>query len=134
MTKMYADFILLVSCQACQTILNVSHLAFHTTIADPDYGSTILTFYNTLTNLGGVAPQALALYLVDPLTITEVCNDATTVCDKPTTIIFDGYYTLTIACVLIGACWFIWGRRIINRFQKTPESEFQIKRKRINNA
>lgn len=109
-------------------------MAFNAKITDPDYGATFMTFYNTLSNLGSVSTLTLATYLVDPLTITETCNNATAVCDKPTTRVFDGYFIETIVCIVIGAIWFIWGRRVINRLQKTPESEFKIKRKRINDA
>lgn len=76
-------------------------------------------------------PIAIALWLVDPLTITKPCiADATTVCDDKATIkLFDGYYVETIACILIGFCWFFWGRKTIDKLQKRPESDWRTKKK-----
>jgi len=111
------------------TTIGVSNMAFSARISDPEHGATFMTLYNTLSNLGSMWPMAIALWLVDPLTITEPCNDALTVCDKPTIKIFDGYYIETMACILLGFCWFCWGQRIIEKLQRKPESEWRITEK-----
>lgn len=104
-------------------------MAFSAKISDPEHGATFMTLYNTISNLGSMWPIAIALWLVDPLTITEPCfEDATTVCDKSTIKVFDGYYVETIACIFFGFCWFFWGQRTINKLQNRPESDWRIKK------
>jgi len=46
----------------------VSQMAFYAQISDKSIGGTYMTFLNTLSNLGGIWPQTLALYLVNSLT------------------------------------------------------------------
>lgn len=118
--------------QICTTTITVSTMAFSAKISDPKHGATFMTLYNTISNLGTMWPIAVALWLVDPLTITEPCiTDATTVCDKATIKIFDGYYVETIACILIGFGWFYWGSKTINNLQKRPEADWRIKKQDI---
>ncbi len=104
-------------------------MAFHAKISDPEHGATFMTLFNTISNLGSMWPTAFALWLVDPLTITKPCiEDAVTVCDKPTIKVFDGYYVETVACILIGFSWLLWGRKTIDKLQKRPDSDFRIKK------
>lgn len=110
-------------------------MAFSAKISDPEHGATFMTLFNTLSNLGSMWPVAIALWLVDPLTIRQPCmEDATTVCDKPTITVFDGYYVETVACILIGFSWFFWGRKTINKLQKRPESDWRIVKKKRENV
>lgn len=116
--------------QICTQTITVSNMAFSAKISDPEHGATFMTLYNTISNLGSMWPTAIALWLVDPLTITESCiENATTLCDKSSEVkLFDGYYVETIACILIGFCWFFWGQKIIEKLQRRPESDWRIKK------
>ncbi|XP_037027691.1 acetyl-coenzyme A transporter 1-like isoform X2 [Bradysia coprophila] len=128
----YFPMLLLVECayKICTTTISVSNMAFSAKISDPEHGATFMTLYNTISNLGSMWPTAIALWLIDPLTITRPCiDDADTVCDKPTVKIFDGYYIETIACIVIGYCWFFWAQKTINKLQKRPESDWRIKKR-----
>ncbi|KAJ6636468.1 Acetyl-coenzyme A transporter 1, partial [Pseudolycoriella hygida] len=100
----YLPLLLVVECayKLFTTTITVSNMAFSAKISDPEHGATFMTLYNTLSNLGSMWPTALALWLVDPLTVTQPCiSDPDNLCDKPTTKIFDGYYTETILCMMI---------------------------------
>lgn len=108
-------------------------MAFSAKISDPEYGATFMTLFNTLSNLGTMWPNLVALRLVDPLTITKPClESAGSVCEKPTINVFDGYYIETIACMVIGFSWLFWGKKTIENLQKRPESEWRIKKRERN--
>ena len=54
------------------TMMFVAQMAFFARVADPAIGGTYMTLLNTITNLGGMWPSTVVLYLVDPLT-TRAC-------------------------------------------------------------
>lgn len=41
----------------------------------------------------------------------------------------DGYFSLSIACVIIGYLWFVWGFRAIRRLQEVEVSEWRVVKK-----
>lgn len=49
----------------------VAIMAFNAKVSDPLIGGTYMTLLNTVSNLGGNWPSAVALWLVDPLTVKE---------------------------------------------------------------
>lgn len=53
----------------------VAQMAFFAKISDPAIGGTYMTLLNTVANIGGTWPQALALWFVDLLTLKK-CSTA----------------------------------------------------------
>jgi PAT family acetyl-CoA transporter-like MFS transporter 1 len=58
----------------------VSVMSFFAKISDPAVGGTYMTLLNTICNLGGNWPTTLALWLVDPLTVSHCPTDTTNSC------------------------------------------------------
>lgn len=54
----------------------VSQMSFYAQISDKTIGGTYMTFLNTISNLGGVWPQTLALYLANVLTFKYCSSDS----------------------------------------------------------
>ena len=126
----------------------VSCMAFYARVSDPVVGGTYMTLLNTITNLGGNWPSALALWLVDPLTSkecrpggnmtagldisdnlcadtaqSEVCTEAGGSCHT----LMDGYYLEILICFLLGMSWLsLWGWRTINYLTEAPEQEWRV--------
>lgn len=53
----------------------VSQMSFYAQISDKSIGGTYMTFLNTISNLGGVWPQTVALYLANVLTFKYCSSD-----------------------------------------------------------
>ncbi len=99
-------------------------MAFVAKISDPAHGATFMTLYNTVSNLGSAWPNAVALWLVDPLTIKS--KNTLSGATPTSTTVFDGYYIETIACILIGFIWFFWGNVAIKKLQLKPDSSWRL--------
>lgn len=53
----------------------VAQMAFFAKVSDPAIGGTYMTLLNTLANIGGTWPQALALWFVELLTFKKCSNE-----------------------------------------------------------
>ena len=128
----------------------VGLVAFFARISDPMLGGTYMTFFNTMSNLGNRWPISFNLWLVDMITYkqcspkddqtnstlsnglehnkcygsTEVtaCGEGGGTCITD----FDGFYTLGIACVVLGCLWFIWACRAVMKWQKMDVTEWRV--------
>lgn len=115
----------------------VSIMSFHARISDPAIGGTYMTLLNTLTNLGGMWPATLSLWMLDYFTIRRCSADgshcwfgATDQCKalngKCETWI-DGYYTETLFFLIIGLIWLRLFKRSLLKLQKLPLSAWKCK-------
>ena len=89
-----------------QNMSFVSLCGYFVSVADARVGATYMTLLNTLANLGGTWPKSVALFLVDSLTLRRSeCSGGDeaghgAVCT--TTVWLDGYYALTLVCLVVG--------------------------------
>lgn len=61
----------------------VSIYAFFSRISDPRFGATYMTLLNTVNTLGWVAPNTMALKLVDTFTFYKCSNNFRNSCSTP---------------------------------------------------
>ncbi|XP_064159631.1 acetyl-coenzyme A transporter 1 isoform X1 [Anguilla rostrata] len=113
----------------------VALMAFNARVSDPVIGGTYMTLLNTVTNLGGVWPSTLALWLVDPLTSKECQGAVGQSCVSPEeaglcfreggicVTLLDGYYVESVVCVVIGFAWWFWlGKRMKHLQEENPSA------------
>lgn len=133
----------------------VSQMSFYAQISDKSIGGTYMTLLNTLSNLGGVWPQTLALYLANVLTFKYCSADSLPVdsinYSKNLSLIndnacsseierngcvslggvcitrIDAFYIETIACTLFGIFWLIKFKSIMKNLQDLPKAAWKLK-------
>ncbi|XP_022905132.1 acetyl-coenzyme A transporter 1 [Onthophagus taurus] len=130
--------------QICVYSMFVSIMAFFAKISDPIVGGTYMTLLNTLTNLGGNWPAAVALFFVDPLTRKEciggtegydnLCRDTIEqeLCVSKggkCVIQIDGYYIETLICAVVGFVWLAWAKSRIKRIQSFTDDDWKISKR-----
>ena len=140
-------------------VMFVAYMAFFARISDPVVGGTFMTFLNTLTNLGTMWPASLSLWLVDILTYkscthksypggmqsndtqlstsfseinqcygtreVEQCKLEGGECSTIT----EGFFILSMACLVIGCVWFVWGWRTMRQLQNVEVSKWRVVKK-----
>jgi len=122
----------------------VAVIAFFAKISDPGLGGTYMSFFTTLNTLGSRWPVSLNLWLVDQITWKNcVDSDSTidTTCNRDQDnedcvtyggvcgITFDGFYVLSIFCVVVGYIWFIWAFPAVRRWQNLQPDCWRLKNK-----
>ncbi|KAJ3415066.1 hypothetical protein HDV05_005592 [Chytridiales sp. JEL 0842] len=127
------------------TVQFVGMGSFFTKISDPKIGGTYMTLLNTLSNLGGTWPKFFVLKAVDALTnnpcsvldeseqpfqcnsdpLKAQCKSLGGTCS----ITSDGYYPVSIACVLIGilTLWTVI-MPTVKRLEALPESAWRLEK------
>ena len=119
----------------------VAQMAFFNRVADPAIGGTYMTMLNTISNLGGMWPRTVALYLVERASLTAPCPpppahcatlaDAATAgeeCSCVPHVLADGYTVLCVLSVLLGAGWYFWMHSRIEALQRRPAADWLSKR------
>ena len=117
----------------------VSLMAFNARVSDPAIGGTYMTLLNTVANIAVAIPKTVSLWLVDVVSFKD-CTGVTDFnldCDnfnelqlceaaggKCVTNV-DGYYVLSIACILLGLLWMGWQRNRMNRLQALDEAAWK---------
>lgn len=117
----------------------VSLMAFGARVSDPAIGGTYMTLLNTVSNIAVAIPKTIILWMVDLVSFKD-CTGVTDLnldCDnfrelqlceaaggKCVTNV-DGYYILSILCVLLGLLWLGWQRNRMNRLQALDESAWK---------
>ncbi|KAK7064621.1 GYF domain-containing protein [Favolaschia claudopus] len=135
------------------TVQFVGISAFHTRVSDPLIGGTYMTLLNTFTNLGGTWPKYFVLKGVDMLTTASchakegselivkaaecvseqgkaACTESGGECVTET----DGYYMVSVLCMLFGIAFFVLfitptARKlqdVVNRILKTMSTLHSI--------
>eukprot|EP01134_Creolimax_fragrantissima_P001926 CFRG1926T1 len=120
---LYVLFTTLISSFSSTTMF-VSQGAFFARISDESIGGSYLTLLNTMSNFGGSWPKYFVLKLVDSFTnavcvlpdgtsLGECVTDAgKSLCEKvegtQCVTVEEGYYPVSISCVIIGAVIFIF--------------------------
>jgi PAT family acetyl-CoA transporter-like MFS transporter 1 len=56
---------------------------------------------------------------------TDSCSAMGGVCHTLT----DGYFSLSIACVVVGLLWFVWGARALRNLQEIDVKEWRVVKK-----
>lgn len=141
----------------------VAVIAFFARISDPKMGATYMSFFTTLNSLGTRWPISLNLWLVDKITYkhctvesqginntlnfvtnttlldlnncsgkeeAESCKDGGGVCETS----IEGFYILSIGCVVIGYLWFIWAGQAVRRWQEVEAVGWRVGRKNYSNT
>jgi PAT family acetyl-CoA transporter-like MFS transporter 1 len=112
----------------------VSLMAFHARISDPAIGGTYMTLLNTVTNLGGMWPCTVALWLLDFFKVST-CGPDQRICffncpTEPTgqcQVWIDGYYTETFLFIILGFIWLkVYQKRLLS-LQNLPLSAWKLK-------
>lgn len=136
---------------AMSTIMFVAVSAFHTQIADRDYGGTYMTLLATFSNLGGTFPRFFILKSIDVFTTATCrlpsdgtsstiekfefdgtscvleqsrrgCEERGGICET----IRDGYDRVNLFCVILGALVFWqWIRPTVETLQRRPLSRWR---------
>ena len=81
----------------------VSQMSFYAQISDKSIGGTYMTFLNTISNLGGVWPQTLALYLANFLTF-KYCSSESLKVDPKSDISNSTNFTQVIETIKNNTC------------------------------
>jgi len=133
----------------------VAVIAFFARISDPRMGATYMSFFTTLNSLGTRWPISLNLWLVDKITYkncvedfqilnstlyvvtdtnelnlnkcyekddVETCKANGGVCETS----IDGFYILSVGCVVIGYLWFIWAGQAMRKWQKVEAEDWRV--------
>jgi len=126
------------------TVQFVSIGCFFARIADPTVGGTYMTLLNTLSNLGGTWPRPLILEGVDVLTNYGDCqglsSDISSISCKTSDgrhdcisnggqceIIKDGYYTISIVCIVLALLsLFMFIKKEVRNLETTPKQYWEI--------
>ncbi|KAK6618383.1 hypothetical protein RUM44_002835 [Polyplax serrata] len=138
----YCIIFLVIYCfhQVTSNSMFVAQMAFFAKVSDPAIGGTYMTLLNTLANIGGTWPQALALWFVELLTFKKCSNEKGIKCSSAAEMelcskeggtcvtSIDGYYIETVLCTLIGCLWLLWGRRSVKRLEMYGMDSFSVKR------
>eukprot|EP00731_Ephydatia_muelleri_P014852 Em0008g572a len=117
----------------------VSLMAFNARVSDPAIGGTYMTLLNTVANIAVAIPKTVVLWLVDVVSFKD-CTGVTDFnldCDNYNELQLceaaggkcvtnvDGYYVLSIACILLGLLWMGWQRNRMNRLQAMDEAAWK---------
>ncbi len=134
----------------------VSQMSFYAQISDKSIGGTYMTFLNTISNLGGVWPQTLALYLANYLTF-KYCSSESLLADKSISnftdtisliknntceseivskdcvslggvcvTTVDAFYVETIACTFFAIFWLLRFKGVMFKLQEMPKSAWKL--------
>ena len=119
----FALFIFGIVQSILQTTMFVSTMGFFAEISDPIIGSTYMTLLNTLANLGSKWPNQFVLFLVNRLTWKHCDNKV----DHQSCNTFDGFFTLSIACLFFGIIWYLHYRHKLDYLQNLPYTAWKLK-------
>ncbi|KAJ3291926.1 hypothetical protein HDU79_001908 [Rhizoclosmatium sp. JEL0117] len=128
------------------TVMFVGIGSYYTKISDPRIGGTYMTLLNTINNLAGTWPKYFILQSVEYLTDAQCilppeaghepfkctsdstkaqCKTLNGLCDKKT----DGYYPVSIACVLTGVIvLFTVVRPTVKFLERVPDLAWRVPR------
>ncbi|KAJ7356882.1 acetyl-coenzyme A transporter 1-domain-containing protein [Mycena albidolilacea] len=130
------------------TVQFVGISAFHTRVSDPLIGGTYMTLLNTFTNLGGTWPKYFVLKGVDLLTVASckakegaselvvkatecVSEEGKTACTEAggqCIIETDGYYMISVVCMLFGVAFLVlFIMPTARKLQALPTSAWRVK-------
>lgn len=90
--------------------------------AEVDIDAPLLSINNNTTTLAELVAEGNVCYGTSQV---EACKDVGGECNTIT----DGYFGLSIACVVIGFIWFVWGLRTIRKLQEIDVSEWRVVKK-----
>jgi len=121
--------------------------SFFNSVSDPAIGGAYLTLLNTIANMGYILPKTPLFYLMDALTTTS-CTAADGVslldlqCPKkvkdmggvnPCTsaggscaLLADGFYTISISCLVVGALLWVLYMRVLPVLMSLPLSKWRV--------
>lgn len=126
-------------------------MSFFARVADPLVGGTYMTLMN-ISYIGGKVFKSFSIWLVDIITwkscVYDYSSNSTSIassnkCENEFAIAeclssggfckidIDGYYIEVAANILFGIFWFQWARRIIERLQRLPTSNWHVLSNRI---
>merc|ERR1712127_558192 len=134
----------------------VSQMAFYAQISDKSIGGTYMTLLNTLSNLGGVWPQTVALYLANVLTFKYCSSEKISSITNPNNYTdtitlmndnrcssesdsascvslggvcitqIDAYYIETIACTIFAIFWIFKFKGMLYKLQDLPKAAWKL--------
>lgn len=124
---------------------------FFSSISDKNYGATYLTFFNTVSNVARSFTSTSTLYIADFLTYkycrpeqasnvnSTLSNECITDWEKDNciktggkcAIYFDSFYLQTFVSFIISICWLIWIRKILDKLEQLPKTEWKVYENKI---
>lgn len=101
--------------------------ALFLSIGDKDIGGSYLTLLATCSNMGGMWPKSVALFLVDRLSIRQACKlppDAPSTAKCPLSM--DGYYVLSLFLAPLTIPLGIFVSRQLSKLTSLPKSAWRV--------
>ena len=110
--------------QIASNSMFVSQMAFYARVSSSDtsVGATYMTMLNTVTNLGVMMPNSSVLYLVGIVSTSCTAEQV----EQEGCQAHDGYYSLAVACFVVGIGWYLLMARRVNNLQTLPESAWRV--------
>ena len=111
----------------------VSICGFFNKIADFSMAGSILTFLNTVHNVGGSLPRYFVYHAIDFLTLKEKCAEADCPNCKPEcTPGMHGYYPLAVISLCFAVGYMLVLRKLIAKVNLFPKSSWFIEKTKEN--
>ncbi|KAL0477611.1 MFS transporter, PAT family, solute carrier family 33 [Acrasis kona] len=122
----------------CSNFMFVTQGAFFAKISDERMGGTYITLLNTLSNFGATYPKFFVFYFVEYFTtrtclkdvnalVESTCGADTCLVGEKCSILYDGYYYVSMFCIVLGVALYVMYTPILNRIQSVPSESWTIK-------
>lgn len=105
----------------CIMFIGMGAFFLNITSSSVHVAGSYLTLLNTSSNMGGIWPKAITLWLVSKLTIREQCAVST---ECP--IRYDGYYIISIALLPLASAVGLHLYRTMPKLQQLPDSAWRV--------